>query len=341
MNYQIVSSTDEGRGGLIHTLGVTSFVLLAFQFFLWPGIYESRTGIIMWQGVGLGVFAGILAGAWLAVLNLFFDIKEGQGSQTTADFGHGIVAIKRDGLWGVFSAEAEELFLPFEFTFIGTLQWPGTKPKYLKLEKSGMNGLYSILEWRLVIPVQFKRIVKLNNDLCAVQGHDDRWGMFSLERDRLVMPVEYPNYKEWGSCRDFIGVPDSNDSSRKWAVFSIANQAVVTPYSYDNIQYLGNGVFTLQQGQRKRRSENNHLRFGLYIHRVDMLIEPEYTSIESFLSGLLKLQARGRIGLLSTETGKILIPVECWSLRILPDKELEVVNPSGKLIVDLGSLKAA
>jgi len=340
MNYQIVSSTDEGRAGLIDSLGIASFVLFALQGFLWLGMYESRTGLITWQGVGLAV----LAGAWLSLFALFFHIKvkEGQGSQTTADFGRGIVAIKRDGFWGVFSAEAEELFLPFEYTFIRALRWPGTKPKYLKLEKSGMNGLYSILEWRLVIPVQFKWIVKLNNDLCAVQGHDDKWGMFSLERDRLVMPVEYPNYKEWGSCRDFIGVPDSNDSSsRKWAVFSIANQAVVTPYSYDNIQYLGNGVFTLQQGQRKRRSENNHLRFGLYIHRVDMLIEPEYTSIESFLSGLLKLQARGRIGLLSTETGKILIPVECWSLRILPDKELEVVNPSGKLIVDLGSLKAA
>jgi hypothetical protein len=177
----------------------------------------------------------------------------------------------------------------------------------------------------------------MNNDFWAVQDLDNKWGMFSLKQDRFVMPVEYSGFRVWNSCYDFIGVPDGHG---KIAIFSIADQEVVTPYVYDNIAYLGGGAFRLQKGLRKRRSDNHHLRFGIYVHPVRVFVEPEYSSIDKFAPGLLEIRTNNRLGLFSTELGKVVLPVIYWSIKRLPDEEVELQSSTSRQVVELESLKA-
>lgn len=338
MNYQTVSSTNEGRDGLISTFGATSLMLFCLQFLIWVSVYDSGVELISWQGVGLAGLAGI----WLTITFLYFTFKKGQGTQTMADFGHGLVAVKHGDNWGVFSAELQKLFLPFEFTSIRAFSRDRYgKPKYLELtNKDGLVSLYSLSEWRMIIPPQFKEIVMHGGNLCSVQG-EDGWGVWSLKMDKLVMPTKYPGYKVWDRCHDFVGVPNGSSEGRKWAVFSFADQRVVTPYISDNIDYFGNGVFKLQKGQRKRRSDNYHLRFGLYLHGPRVVIKPIYRSIKEFEPGLLELQDGGLRGLISVRTGKFVAPVAYRSIRRLSDDEIEVHNGQNQRTVNLRGLKTA
>lgn len=338
MNYQTVSSTKEGReellGNLIGVL-LTLFCILVVYGIL---MYEEGVGLTSWAGVGL---AG-LSGALLAITFIHLNLKKGQGTQTAADFGHGIIAIKHGDLWGVFAAERQELILPFEFTYVTVVSRDRySKPEYLELTNNdGVVSLYSLSGWRMVIPPQFKEIVVHGRNLCSVKG-EDGWGVWSLKMDKLVMPTEYPGCQVWHRCHDFVGVPNGNNEEMKWAIFSFEDQRVVTPYISDRIEYLGNGVFKLQKGKRKRRSDNYHLRFGLYLHGPRIVIKPTYSSIEQFEPGLLELQKDGRLGLFSTTAGQLVVPVRYQSIKRCSRDELELTSHGKKKSAKLLLLKAA
>jgi hypothetical protein len=339
MNYQTVNSTKEGRDGLIGNLSILSSLLLAVQAILWIIQYDEGGQLVSWQGVCLAALAGV----WITLTALYFLLKRGQGTETTADFGRGVIAIKQGDFWGVFAAERKELILKFEFTSIRVVRRDRyDKPTYLELtDKSGLVSLYSIVEWRVEIPPLFSQIILHGDNLCGVQGPDGRWGVWSRKLGRIVMPAEHPYYKVWDRCHDFAGVPDKFTEGMKWAIFSFGDQRVVTRYISDNIDYLGNGVFRLQDGRRKRRSENRHLRFGLYLHQPRVVFKSRLTSVKEFRPGLVELQDGLLRGLISTKTGQLVVPVECWSMKWVSNNQLELHRKAGTQVVDLANLQMA
>ena len=91
-------------------------------------------------------------------------------------------------------------------------------------------------------------------------------------------------------------------------MFSIAEQEIVTQFISDDINHLGGDVFELQKGIRFYRKSNAHLRFGIYVHKARVVIEPKYTSVRHFTGGLLEIcKDRHYYGLVSVDTGKIVL----------------------------------
>ena len=195
MSYQTVSSTSEDREDLLDVLGITAFMLFVAQCLGWLIMQEEEISFFSWLGVALAA----LAGAFVFVIIQRIIMGKTQGTQTTANFGHGLVAIKADDLWGMFSVELGEIFLPFEYNSIEVLgRCCGGAARHLLPEKNGRFGLYSVEEMRLVIPLDYTEIDKVNDDLCAVKDISGKWGIFSFKKRKDC----YASYILWLYCME-------------------------------------------------------------------------------------------------------------------------------------------
>jgi hypothetical protein len=258
-----------------------------------------------------------------------------------ANFGNNLIAVRKDGKWGL-TINQGAVVIPFLYDEIERVRdgEDNIHADHLLVHLGEKVGLYSIVERRLVIPVEYARISEFAG-LHSVWSLEHKCGLFSVEREGLVLPTEYSGFRH-SRGDEFITV----DMGDKQGLFSIReNRMVVPPVYYHIYSYYNELFFRIATANSKSGSR----REGLYLIESDIIVEPTFEYIEppasyGFVKGMQAIPFRKNSckrdevkGLISLETGEILLSAQYKKIKAKGPDSFDLFKQKGEPAVSFST----
>jgi len=183
--------------------------------------------------------------------------------------------MKRGEFWGLFDSNTQDFVLQFKYDRIQFYDW---KREYLIVEIGDRMGLFSLKEKRFGIRLQpLTSIWQISSDLWGSKRPNGLCGAHSFSLGKIVVKHCHRYVSGWSETNSFVSV---EDESGMLALFSIDDKRLVTQYDGNRIERMADGVFKLQIGHKKRRSQNPNLRYRLYFHQPRLYVQDQYKLVE-------------------------------------------------------------
>ncbi|HEY9261489.1 WG repeat-containing protein [Chitinophaga sp.] len=237
--------------------------------------------------------------------------------------------VRRNGKMGVVNDQGNWVLQPVYDTI--DLRWK----TYLELHQGDKIG-YADTHGKLLLPLQFQEAGILDEDHFDVKTNG-KWGVFSVPKNKLVIPAIYEAFDYCGGCGAKGGYVFAQQNGQ-WGVVDFNNK-VLLPFAYEHehaFMRSDNWVLCF-----KKKGAEVVLNMGTNKE----YLAPEYTNMELIGNSLLKAKKNGHYGLIG-EDGTIVAdfvydeiesqegePDAGPFLTITKNKRTGVIREDGKIII--------
>lgn len=281
--------------------------------------------------------------------------------------GNSILGAKKDHKWGVIDSN-DQLLAPFTWDQMNKV--PGID-NYLLVSSGDMWGIYSIIERKLTVPIEYSRLYKLdressflvtkgtksniidisnrpifkkwydevrtssmNPDLFVVR-ENGRYGVVD-RNEKTIIPMVYLEFSE-SNYSDGSYLARNKDG--KYG-FMLIDGRITLPFNYDNVKKGSyNNIISIQNGKCGLVKVNNGLPTEILTCEFDNITQTSKTFI---------VEKGGKFGILN-QFGKPVTDIEYTSLESLKDrdndqalyhatkgKDVVLLNEQGRVISESG-----